>query len=265
MKIGWLTEGLLNLLFPVRGCPLCGTREGKGLCERCRGLVAVAAAEPFCPVCGRFFRGCGSGVCQECSSHEWPFVFSRAALPYEDVVRKAVHRLKFGGRRGGVGFLGELMAAVLKREPRYQEGEVLVPVPLSAERLRERGFNQAALLAAAVSERCGMRSVAALARRPGASSQAQLGKSARNVNVSGLFWVIDRGKVAGKTVVVVDDVLTTGSTMAAVASALRAAGAKQVFGLVLAAGRTFSHKVPLVPADPKIDDAGFSTYTANFF
>ncbi|MGQ9513252.1 double zinc ribbon domain-containing protein [Thermodesulfitimonas sp.] len=239
MKAWEFRKALLNLLFPLRSCPLCGSRGTAGLCSCCQNFVAAAAAEPFCPVCGRFFRGSGTGVCRECASREWPFVFCRAVFPYEGALREAVHRLKFGGRRAAVDYLGGLMAAVWEREPRYQQGELLVPVPLGPERLRERGFNQAALLAAALSEKCRIRCLPVLAKDAGVPPQAQLGRSARQINVTGVFKVVDRKMISGKTVVVVDDVFTTGSTMAAVASALLEGGAHQVFGLVLGAGRTF--------------------------
>ncbi|MEW6193381.1 MAG: ComF family protein [Bacillota bacterium] len=231
-------RSLLNLLFPLRGCPLCGVREPAGLCIRCRDFLARAAREPYCPVCGRFFDSPGAGLCRECSGRTWPFVLSRAAAPYEGVIREAIHRFKFGGRRDKAGFLGELMVAALNREPAYREATLVVPVPLSRERLRKRGFNQAELLAGVVAESAGSRLVQVLQKTGDTPPQARLDKAGRLGNVAGSFCVADTSQIEGGTVLLVDDVFTTGSTLSAAAEALLDGGAGRVLGLTLAAGRT---------------------------
>jgi ComF family protein len=154
------------------------------------------------------------------------------------VIREAIHRFKFGGRRDKAGFLGELMVAALNREPAYREATLVVPVPLSRERLRERGFNQAELLAGVVAESAGSRLVRALQKTGDTPPQARLDKAARLGSVAGSFCVADTSQIEGGTVLLVDDVFTTGSTLSAAAEALLDGGAGRVLGLTLAAGRT---------------------------
>lgn len=232
-------QSLINLLFPQRGCPLCGSRRETGLCEQCSRFLAQAGGEPFCPVCGRFFSAPGEGLCLECLTQTWPFTLCRAVAPYEKVLREAVHRLKFKGWRAGVPFLGGLMAASLKQEPAYEQVGVIVPVPLSEGRLKERGFNQAGVLAEEVAGVCGLSYTPVLAKVAETPPQVNLDRVARLANIKNSFRINDPSLVRGKKVTVVDDVFTTGSTMTAAAETLLEAGAQEVFGLVLAAGRTF--------------------------
>lgn len=141
-----------------------------------------------------------------------------------------------------VDFLGRLMADVFRREAVYREASAVVPVPLSLARLQERGFNQADLLAGVVSENCGLELVRALRKVVDTPAQAQLDRDARRQNIKNSFRVLNTPVVRGKTVIVVDDVFTTGSTLSAAAETLLEAGVKEVFGLVLASGRTFPKK-----------------------
>lgn len=235
----WLYKGLLGLLFPAHGCPLCGLKNQTGLCARCRLFLEHTAQEPYCQVCGRFFSAPGSGLCLECSGRTWPFVLSRAVVPYEGVVRSAVHRLKFGGKQAAVEFLGGLMADLLRREAAYREVEALVPVPLSARRLKERGFNQAELLARVIAEACGLALIPALVKVTDTPPQAQLDRVSRQANIRDSFRVAESCSIKGKVIAVVDDIFTTGSTLSAAAETLLGGGAVRIFGVVLASGRTF--------------------------
>jgi ComF family protein len=127
--------------------------------------------------------------------------------------------------------LGALIGSAI---PRDQAFEVIVPVPLYWRRRLERGFNQSELLARAVAKRYGLRPVNALRRKRATAAQAGLSNSKRRLNVAGAFVVPRPETVAGRRVLLIDDVLTTGATLSACGAALKRAGARYVAVLTLA-------------------------------
>lgn len=144
-----------------------------------------------------------------------------------------VKALKFRGEEELVRPIAGLMAERYRVAAFFGKPDVLVPVSLHARRERERGFDQAALLAARVAALCGMELGEGLLERVRwTMPQAFLGRRARLANIEGAFRAAP--KVAGRRVLLVDDVMTTGATMAACANALRAAGAKSVYALTFA-------------------------------
>jgi len=151
----------------------------------------------------------------------------RALFLYEEPVDQLVTGLKFHGTLACGRVLGILLARHL-RDRQLRLPQVLVPMPLHAERYRERGFNQAAAIAAHVARRTGVGLDAALLQRVRATApQTSLGASDRRRNCEGAFAVPEGRRVPGR-VALLDDVMTTGSTAAAAASALRAAGARHL-------------------------------------
>jgi ComF family protein len=141
----------------------------------------------------------------------------------------AIHELKYRGRRRVAGQLAERLLESPSTRRLVVGSDVLVPVPLHPRRLRERGFNQSALLAREIGRRTGRPcGDGALVRRKDTPSQAGLSAAARRRNVEGAFAVRRRGLVAGRVVTLVDDVFTTGATAYACARVLEAGGAREV-------------------------------------
>jgi ComF family protein len=207
-------------------CLLCGGSSPEGpVCTGCIGDLSRTGV-----VCGR----CGSPIstydlCPQCLRDPPPVDRTVAPLAYGGATRRLVHALKFEGKLPVAVCFGEILA----REVATQGGlavDVLVPVPLHVTRLRGRGFNQAAEIAAAVSGRLGVPQAPqhTCRRHSGKMPQSRIqGRRARRRNVSGVF-AVSRGAFLGQRVAVVDDVMTTGSTVYELARAIRKAGAVRV-------------------------------------
>lgn len=242
-----VVQAALDLLFPPV-CLVCGA-IGHGarpsLCGACwRGIGRLAP--PWCAICGRprWTFGGPTGpppadgappeVCGACRRHRPRFTYARAAALYDGVLREAVQALKFAGKTALAAPLGDLLldacASGLPVAP-----DVVVPVPLARSRERERGFNQAALLARRVARGLGLPLDARAARRVRATrAQSELSGSERRANVRGAFAARPGPRLVGRHVLLVDDVLTTGATASECARALLGAGALTVGALAVA-------------------------------
>jgi len=188
---------------------------------------------PWCRCCG-IPQGV-EGLCGACRIRRPRFAYARAALRYGDLAREAVHAFKFGGRRTLADPLGDLLAGLGLSALPGAAPDVLVPVPLHPRRARERGYNQALLLARRLERAWGVPVAAdALRRAVATQPQADLDAAARRRNVRNAFVVHSSELVAGRHVVLVDDVLTTGATAGECAMSLTRAGAATVGVLTVA-------------------------------
>ena len=216
----------LDLLFPP-SCAACG-REGSFLCARCESVLPLLR-RPNCALCSGPARG---QFCASCEAEPPAYDGLRAPYAFTGPVRDMVHNLKYKNVRASAPDLGRLMADYLWSDS--IPGGVLVPVPLHSRRERARGFNQSALLAREVSRLTGIPLAEDVLRRSRntAPQVSMAGPVERKENIEGAFECI--GDVAGLEILLIDDVVTTGSTMSACAEPLKAAGASSVWGLALA-------------------------------
>jgi ComF family protein len=234
-----MLQAIGHLVFaPV--CLACDTRVAPGItvCSVCRARIAPLPA-PRCPRCGapRLQTGRDDGrVCPDCA--HWPPVlrFARSACALAPPADRLVYRLKYGGWHTLAGPLATYMAGASLPPEAAHEARVCVPVPTTSARRRERGYDQAVLLADAYAGRTGRRSMHALERSRGAPSQTTLQAAARGANVAGAFRADARvmARLRDAHVLLIDDVLTTGATAAACATALADAGARCVTLLTFA-------------------------------
>lgn len=198
---------------------------------------------PRCPFCGRVLETWEDGMCPLCQERlPWtqgdqpPVDFCDACLSplwYKDGVREGVRRYKFRGGQNHAALLGTLMAQCLA--DRWGDPlDLIVWVPLSAKGLSRRGYDQAELLARRVGELSGLPVVRALEKVRDTRTQSHIqGDSARRANVSGAYRCLPGADLAGKRVVLVDDVATSGATLTECALCLRVAGADRVTALTL--------------------------------
>ncbi|MFQ5989130.1 MAG: ComF family protein [Candidatus Methylomirabilales bacterium] len=234
---------LLQFLLPAR-CATCQDTLGLGsrsvVCGTCWGRVRLLDP-PFCPRCGRPFWGRGvahpvSHHCQGCRLRQPHYLLARSALLYErdDPLREILLLFKHGRRDALGGHLGRLMAdraTDLFEQPAF---EAIVPVPLHRQRKRERGFNQAEILASVVGNRL-HRPVLRKALKRIRATPPQSGKPRERIrNVRGAFAVTHRERVEGRTLLLVDDVFTTGATVNECAKVMMKSGARAVLVYTLA-------------------------------
>jgi len=221
-------RALLAAIFPAR-CVGCDRRAG-AFCAACWATLP-RLRPPLCPRCSRPER---SGTrCRSCRGAAPALQAVRAACGYAGAVRIAVQRLKYSQERHIATPLATLLLECLASRPLAADG--ILAVPLDAGRGRERGYNQAALLAAPVAHTLALPVLSeVLGRTRPTRPQVGLGARERRANVRGAFACLDPAAVAGRRLLVVDDVMTTGATLEACAEALCAAGAAQVYGLVVA-------------------------------
>lgn len=230
-------RGLLDAFFPWR-CVGCGERADSSICGACRGRIRWIRG-PRCVRCGIPFESGPSHPCGRCAARPPAFERMRAAAHYRagdedrDPLGTALRALKYGRRRALASTLGEILAEALPFA--VDEHDRIAPVPLHRDRLRERGFNQAALLARPLARRTRAHlDLGLLVRTRPTPPQVGLGELERRRNLRDAFALRAGRSVRGLRVLLVDDVCTSGATADACARALLDAGAVKVDVVTLA-------------------------------
>jgi ComF family protein len=242
----WVTAALQFVLpSACLSCRRYLSRPDLGICPECR-VRLTPIPHPRCPRCRgplgpeqvwetRTTSAHATARCRECL--DWPDLLEgvEQVAVLEGPARELIHALKYDGWTGVAPVLADLLAPLLPTHGGWATAP-LVPIPTSPRRIRQRGYNQAEVLARALAERSGRSCWNVLGRRGGEGTQVALHLEERRANVQDAFYLLSEalGRVSARPVVLVDDVLTTGATARAGVQALQEAGATGVWVAVFA-------------------------------
>lgn len=229
---------LLDVILPP-ACHICNSfipDAGKlHICPACHDRLPLVSS-PLCSLCGIPFSGAGDDHhCGACITHPPHFDSARAHFLYEGPIRELIHAFKYSRNtqlRYPLALLalegtGEVLAG--------HHFDLIVPVPLHHSRLRQRGFNQAVLLGRVLARHLSLPMLPdALARTRATEPQIELSAAERRANVKGAFSAKRPDRITGKRILLLDDVMTTGSTMDECARELKKAGAEAVIAVTIA-------------------------------
>ena len=232
-----LGDRILDWVYP-QSCAVCGIgmAHGRSLCDGC-GVDLPRLEDPFCRMCGEMFEGRIDGPfsCPNCQDLKFSFAFARPALAYDECTLGLIHRLKYGRQIHLARELGRLASEAFADQrlaPALEGNWPLVPVPLHRSRMRHRHFNQSAEISRTLAAHTGLPVLHALRRIRRTDTQTQLSRKERLANLRGAFVITRQGmrsiESAPGGAVLVDDVLTTGSTVNECAKVLRSAGFREV-------------------------------------
>jgi ComF family protein len=232
-RLRFLLRALADFVLPPV-CLGCDSEIESGLlCESCRLLLFTSELE----VCDRCGRPClpDEKFCGRCNL-EFNLSRVRAVGLYQPPFTGLIHALKYQEKTALVPVLGNALAQLVRQDSELRRADGVCAVPLHRARIRERGYNQAFLLARAVAAVTGMPLFDPLMRKKNTRSQTEMkDEQARRENVRDAFGIKPGVRFRGERLILIDDVMTTGLTLSAAAAPLLAAGAGEVMGLVLAA------------------------------
>ena len=230
---------LLDIIYPRR-CVCCGIDLPRShedvLCPACAAQLKHPGPL-ICRRCGRVLPSGGAHcfACRGSKAQDYKCKIVRSVFIFNTPVRRLVHALKYRRAVALAQYMGRQMATYLAKTPELKDVNYIVPVALHKRRFAARGFNQSEALARTVAEKLHLPlDTSSLVRLRNTASQTKLGREQRARNMQGAFSCVNSALIKGKTVLLIDDVCTTGATLEACAVALRGAGAKRVVALTYA-------------------------------
>ena len=222
--------GLLDLIYPPC-CLVCNVDSDDYLCAKCLESIEIITQ----PVCRRCGLPTEDYTCLECKERDWFFAMARSAAAYDGALRDALHIFKYTPQPALADPLAQLMVRCLRDTRMMGRFDLVVPIPIHSSRMLERGFNQAEELARRF---CGCinapMNAKVLYKQKKTKHQANLPREQRLINLNGTFVVRNADTIKGKRILLVDDVMTTGSTLNEASRVLISAGAREVFAYTLA-------------------------------
>lgn len=224
-----------ELLYPSR-CPFCGTISKEGICGECRQTLPYVG-EPCCMKCGKPLEEEEREYCRDCARIARSYDQGKSVWKHTGNVPHAVYQFKFHNKRYYARVFASEMSKQYGDWIRRCKVETIIPVPLHPAKQRKRGFNQAELLARGLGREMDLPVCTdAVFRIRNTKPQKELGGRERQDNLKGAFAVSGRWK-APKTVLLVDDIYTTGSTIHRIAKLLKKAGVQKVYFLTISIGQ----------------------------
>lgn len=223
---------LIEALFPqIIKCIFCGEEsEQVGVCDECYSTLPFISGKT-CMFCGGRLTG-DEEVCYDCKSHEILFNQNFCVFEYIDQVKSKILSFK----QNGIKNIGYVFADFMleKFKSLDIDFDLVTPVPIHENRLKERGFNQSEILASGIKSFCGKVDINIFTRIKDTPHQTGLSRENREMNLDGAFVVQKGSKLKDKNILLIDDIYTTGSTLNECAKSLFLAGAKSVYSLCLA-------------------------------
>ena len=230
-----IKDFLLQLVFPRR-CPVCDdivTPFGEKICLECLKKLQVVTP-PWCVKCGKKLLK-EAAFCEDCKKGEHVFQRGRSLYEYQ-TVSPCVYRYKYRHRQEYADFFGEEMVRFLGDFLKRVRPDFLVPVPLHKTRERQRGYNQALVLAEAISKYSGIPCKKRVVKRIKATAPMKLLTPLERQNNLKKAFIVCENDVKFKTIMIIDDIYTTGATMDALSSLFLEAGARDVYFVTLSCG-----------------------------
>lgn len=236
-KRAGIKKKILDLVFPRR-CAVCDEpvdRQGTGVCKACVGKI-VYIRDPFCMKCGKQLKNGSEEYCEDCQKRRHLYVQGTALYDYGSM-SDSIFRFKYVGRQEYADFYGYELYRKKGEWLRALRPDALVPVPVHRTRKRSRGYNQAQLIAEALSDFSGIPVYNGfIARVKKTRPQKNLTEQERQNNLKKAFKIL-QNDVKLSTIVIIDDIYTTGSTIDAMAEVMHNAGVSRIYHMTLAAGR----------------------------
>jgi len=232
-------NSLLDVFYP-KICPVCqrALKNGEYICSDCKDRVVYASGN-ICCKCGKILKNDAAVMCRICETTECFFAEGRSVFYYNDAIKKSLTDFKYHNRREFSRFYVHEIVEQWEEKIKLWNIDIIVPVPVHEKRLRERGYNQAYVIARKLSQQMDVSTDEVLIRRDKTKPQKELDRIERVKNLKEAFAVSESrvDAIKGKNILLIDDIYTTGATISACSQKLVEAGANAVFFITVATGK----------------------------
>ncbi|MBE5906208.1 MAG: ComF family protein, partial [Lachnospiraceae bacterium] len=228
---------LREWLYPPKCCGCKKLIEGgTHLCPRCKKEL-IRVKDPICLCCGKTVKEEGASLCYDCRKNPHGFVNNRSLYQYNEAASRLMYELKYGHNRDVAEFFGKEMAMQFRGYIHGLRVDGIVPIPLHKKRKRQRGYNQAELIAKEIGKKCKVPVYPDFLERVRLTRpQKELNDAGRKNNVKNAFQ-LGKNELQLNKILLVDDIYTTGATIDAAVRTLFEAGVQEVYGLTVCVGR----------------------------